>query len=281
MKNVHSWNWLVAVCVVCLGLAASAKSDTYNFYFTNAKKKSAAVDNQPADDSDDDEAPAAPPMAVRNTPPAATHQNQVAVTPNGQQPIIINNNNNISVPSMAAASPPSVAPAPPPAANETATVATRALVDDYHYPFHFGLSTAFYTGRRAWLTYGKDTEYESVHYGQQGSQWAGLINLGVDFTPILGLNAYASTVVAGHSEGNTFDAGGDLELTPFHISGSKYDIVRLGMLAGTSSAIWGDAVPVHVGGRITINLDRQFGVTGAVRTNFHMAMAEAGIITHF
>jgi hypothetical protein len=284
-------------CVAALigmALSVSAFSDTYNFYFSKPKKNAqnapAAEQDDPDDATDSGTSPAVPPVT---TQPAGS--GAVGVTPNGQSPIIINNNNNIHLPQGEPAGPaapataPLVAPPAPPGdpAKLTAPALSASLTapGEARAPWRFGLGAVYFIGG----TTVQGPIYDSEYYGEATGEGSvhtlgASVSLGYFFVPAFGINGYVAGLLNSGGTGNGVMAGGDLEFAPFRLTVGNLDVLELGLLAGANKYLYttfDDDVFFYAGARVSLNLDRHFGLTASVRTNFSAAMLEGGIITHF
>jgi hypothetical protein len=253
------------VCLLALLLAASARSDTYNFYFAKPAKKPESASS-----------PAAPATAAgTESAPAPSGTAAVAPIPGAGMPVIITNTNNIGYPpadprSSQAGTPAPVVATPVSPSPDASLAATAALTQEPHRdPWRLGLAAAYQYG------------YPIGGLGEEHA-WGGVISLGYFFTPAFGVVGWGGTRSQYASDLGGF-AGLDLEWLPFRIGASDWQVLELGFLAGGSTlkAATGNIGTFHAGARLDLNFDKHFGLTAAVHANLGYAMLEAGLVTHF
>ncbi len=274
MNQRYIWQlWVALVCLFIMGMSVSAYSDTYNFFFKKGKKQESQKQSSEEEEEGGDGEESKPQVA--NSPAPTAAQGGQAVTANGKSPIVINNynQNNNGVPSpkpdIAQASEPSL---PEKLSNQLHTFLTRP--ERERSPWKLTLAVPVINGNRTYTYYNGQTEttgsYRSTH-------WGALVGLGYNFSQGLAANLYG-----GAGLDYKWMAGLDLELIPFRIPVSEtLNILELGFIVGgsTLAAAPGNIGSLHGGARISVNPSNQFGLTGSVRGNLGMWIAEVGLTT--
>lgn len=257
--NNAKFRWTGFVCAVCLVVAATAKSDTYNFYFAKPKKQS-----EPARVVPPKEEAAAPDDGLPPAPEYLPGEGPATSGTEAKASIVINNNNNVTVPQVSAPPPVEVATS----ASSEAVIQARPNEDRTHWRFGAGVLMA----------------PGATRLDGSGAETGAVISLGLDFTRWFGVNLYTGGLVynSGSPEMH-FYGGTDLEIRPFRISIGKLDVLELGLLVGGSTVVadyenWGS---LHAGGRATLSFDKHFGITVAARANLGTVLFEGGLVTRF
>lgn len=245
--------FLISTFALSILLESTAYADTYNLYFkkqNDQKLESSAIIEEPEENSTPVKE-AAPDSLKTTIPPQA-----------GPTNIIINNN--ITQPKESVSEPakePESSPEFQPVVSQPEEVKRRKAF------LQTSIGVAYLSRSDLYMSSRFDYPEAAFTMGLR-------FNVG----PAIALAGWGGITKNQYAR---FYGGGDFEFIPLRVDGGRFDVFELGVLAGAStlSRQASGKHPLHLGARMSLNLNESTGLTSALRFGDRHLMFELGIVT--